>query len=452
MSQRMQALQQLIPDLFLRKAQAQQLSPAEAASRMSGIPQMTPAPEAPSASAPMPDLKWPVMPGINDQPELPPVPMRTPEPAALETSAPKAAPRSKPSVAPEAVDKSQVVRDYIAKKYGFGEGLDRDAIKDAQGQADQKLLLANLAQAGNTVGAAIAGTKADNSFYDNLRSQSRQGVDDLMTQRRAEAEDIQFGNMQRDASMQAQEDDPASELTSTYQRLASRMMPGRDFSKMSATDIKRILPSVERLYEMDQRALDRREARDERRALLGFTRAEKAREGLRKRETPYGIARTEDDAKKLKDASELKSKLDSQVNELIQLREKYGAETLNRNAVARAQQLSKDLLLTKKNLESLGVLSQSDKDIVNEIIPDDPLQFDMSQMIGQDPTMTKLKSFKSDTDKDFTERLRNRLDPQSFTDYESSSSSFPKQIRKGNQTATVSTPEELAEAQAEGWQ
>jgi len=145
-------------------------------------------------------------------------------------------------------------------------------------------------------------------------------------------------------------------------------------------------------------------------ALKSEAKAEKELEKRKERETLFGVARTPDDAKKLKEASEMKSKLDAQINELIALRESKGAEVLDRDAVGRAKQLSKDLLLTKKNLENLGVLSQSDRDIVNEIIPDDPLQFNMSQLFGQDPTLTKLKAFRSDTNRDFEERLKNRLE------------------------------------------
>jgi len=128
------------------------------------------------------------------------------------------------------------------------------------------------------------------------------------------------------------------------------------------------------------------------------------------RTTTFGVARTEDDAKKLKEASEVKADMDAGISELIALRKRYGAEAWNRDAVARGQQISKNLLLQKKKLESLGVLSKSDLDIVNEIIPSDPLQYNVAQMVGQDPTMTKLEAFKADTDRDFQSRLKGRLE------------------------------------------
>jgi hypothetical protein len=135
----------------------------------------------------------------------------------------------------------------------------------------------------------------------------------------------------------------------------------------------------------------------------------KSEEAESAKDTIYGKARTPDDAKKLKEASELKAKLDREIDELIAIREAKGAELWDRDTVARAKQLSKSLLLTKKNLETLGVLSQSDLDIVNEIIPSDPTQFDWGQLKGNDPTLTKLKAFKSDTQSDFDSRLANRL-------------------------------------------
>jgi hypothetical protein len=125
--------------------------------------------------------------------------------------------------------------------------------------------------------------------------------------------------------------------------------------------------------------------------------------------TNFGKARTKDDAKQLKEASELKEKLDREISELIQIRKDYGGEALNREVVGRAKQLSKSLLLTKKNLEKLGVLSQSDEAIVNEIIPADPTQFHMP--LAGDPTLVKLEKFKTDTQSDFDARIANRIRP-----------------------------------------
>jgi hypothetical protein len=177
-------------------------------------------------------------------------------------------------------------------------------------------------------------------------------------------------------------------------------------------------------------------------------------------DTIYGKARTPDDAKKLKEAGELKSKLDRQISELILLRKEKGGEVLNRNVVARAQQLSKDLLLTKKNLESLGVLSQSDRDIVDEIIPSDPTQFNASDLplIGglfDDPTLKKLESFKTDTESDFKERLKNRVRPGTETmvaDTQEPQNQGLVEIIAPNGKIKMVPPEDVATAIANGGQ
>lgn len=124
----------------------------------------------------------------------------------------------------------------------------------------------------------------------------------------------------------------------------------------------------------------------------------------------YGQALTKDDAKNLKSAIEMKSKFDQQIQEMIDLRKKYGSEVLNREAVERGKQLSKDLLLTYKNLAKLGVLSKADEAIIDQIIPKDPLGFTpYSMLTGQDPIMKQLESFRKDSDNQFATSLETRL-------------------------------------------
>lgn len=135
------------------------------------------------------------------------------------------------------------------------------------------------------------------------------------------------------------------------------------------------------------------------------TRAEEKRSAL---VTPYGLANTPDDAKKLKEAYESKQSFDAKIQEMIDLRKEFGGETFNREAVARGKQLSKDLLLEYKNMAKLGVLSKSDEDIINAIIPKDPLEFQFSSMVGQDPIMNNLQKFKADSDRDFQTRVKTR--------------------------------------------
>jgi len=120
-----------------------------------------------------------------------------------------------------------------------------------------------------------------------------------------------------------------------------------------------------------------------------------------------GVALTEADAKDVKDISIAKEEFDDKLSELIALREEKGGEVLDREAVARGKQLSKQLLLKYKEMAKLGVLSQSDMDIVESIIPADPLQFEL--VPGQDPTMENLRALKEDLQKKYDVTIKTRI-------------------------------------------
>lgn len=209
--------------------------------------------------------------------------------------------------------------------------------------------------------------------------------------------------------LKLREQDPSSEESKLAQNLAAKMLPSKDFSGMSAAQINKLLPSIQKFYDVEQRKIDRADAREQRNFERERARNEKMDKYREERDTQFGLARTADDAKKIKEAGELKANFDRKLDEMIQLRKDYGGELYNREAVGRGKQLSKDLLLLYKDMAKLGVLSVSDEAILNEIIPSDPLQYNVSGLVGQDPTMVKLEKFKSDANKDFETRLQNRL-------------------------------------------
>jgi len=120
-----------------------------------------------------------------------------------------------------------------------------------------------------------------------------------------------------------------------------------------------------------------------------------------------GMAYTPDDAKQLKEAQESKDSFDRKIQEMIDLRKEYGGEVMNRVAVDRGKQLSKDLLLAYKNMAKLGVLSQADEDIINAIIPSDPLAFQFTP--GGDSILNRLEKFKGDVSADYQSKLKNRI-------------------------------------------
>jgi len=137
-----------------------------------------------------------------------------------------------------------------------------------------------------------------------------------------------------------------------------------------------------------------------------------------------GIGRTLKDSTDVKSGTIAKAKFDSQLDEMIALRKKHeGGNITNRADVARGKQLSKDLLLSYKNMAKLGVLSKSDENIIDTIIPKDPLAYSASDfgIGGDDAILHKLNQFKRTSDKDYitTIGLRVRdINPEVLRDYE----------------------------------
>ncbi len=216
---------------------------------------------------------------------------------------------------------------------------------------------------------------------------------------------ISMRDDEKSQELLARESDPNSDESKLARSAALEMgVDPQIAEKITAAQFKAQGPLYQKIFEAKQKRFDRIEGREAR----GFERQAKLDEKMQGLQTPYGIANTVDDAKQLKSAHESKSNFDNKLNEMIALREKYGAEAWNREAVARGKQLSKDLLLEYKNMAKLGVLSQADENIINAIIPADPLEYKAASIAGQDPVMSNLKVFKNDSDKDFQTRIATR--------------------------------------------
>jgi hypothetical protein len=300
----------------------------------------------------------------------------------------------------------QMVNQDVKNKYGLA---DRQKIVDQNTQeASGPDWAAGLA----ALGAGLQGKDAAQAGM-AFRQQS-----EAERQKRLDAFDRdkkQYLFDRDDASSQeklAQEMDPNSEYSKIAKELAISMGMSPDRAKdLTAAKFKDFSPALQKKYEIAQRSLDRREIANSRRdekELRNLDREQKMEERQLEFATPYGLANTKDDAKKLKEAHESKSNFDSKMQEMIALREKYGGEVFNRDAVGRGKALAKDLLLEYKNMAKLGVLSKSDEDIINAIIPEDPLAFSGASVLGQDPIIHKMKKFQQDSDRDFATRVATR--------------------------------------------
>jgi hypothetical protein len=130
---------------------------------------------------------------------------------------------------------------YLMKKFGFGgDDVSDESMKDAQEQAQQSRYMANLGQAGNTIGAALGGVKADNSFYDNMRAQSNQGVADINAKRAAQVQGLQQESAVQGEADKMSMDDPNSAQSKAFQATIQKLYP----SKYTAEEIAAIPASM----------------------------------------------------------------------------------------------------------------------------------------------------------------------------------------------------------------
>lgn len=303
------------------------------------------------------------------------------------------------------------VRDYLLKKKEEEAAL---AAQNEGGFMSNKLAPAlaaasagfmgrdPLSAAQNVQNSNVAQKKA---VMDNFQKSKAEELGAIDMSRQADKYD-------REMKMQKEDDDANSETSKMYQTLASKYPGGQALIGKSATEIKKLLPSIEKLADLESKKqenyIKRNEAATNKQNAINLKNEEK----MMALSTPFGTARTVDDAKKLKDGFEEKKLFDSKIQEMIDLREKHGGgATLNREDVARGKQLSKDLLLSYKNMAKLGVLSQSDENIINAIIPSDPLAYNspLAAIQNQDPILNNLKKFKGDSDNDFKTRIKTRV-------------------------------------------
>lgn len=279
--------------------------------------------------------------------------------------------------------------------------------------ADQKSGL-GWAQFAAGIGDAMAGRSSAQTAqnFDNIRK----GIDERTVGDFDKRKKQALVDMQSKKSMDGM--DPTSLASQSMRKAIEANFPavakqyGDQWKHVAADDLENIFKPLQLKESIEARkeqarilAADRANARQDRADLL----KDKEDEKLQGLKTPYGFANTLDDAKQLKEAHESKKNFDSKIQEMIALRKKFGAETMNREAVARGEQLSKDLLLEYKNMAKLGVLSQSDENIINAIIPKDPLELKtFESLTGQDSILSNLEKFKGDSDRDFQNRIATR--------------------------------------------
>lgn len=112
-------------------------------------------------------------------------------------------------------------------------------------------------------------------------------------------------------------------------------------------------------------------------------------EDERKRYVPgVGLATDPEAAKSLRDSAATFANFNGGVSKLIDMREKYGSETMPTEAKGVMKQIYAELLLDKKSMAKLGVMSESDLEMLQSIVAD-PTSFNPA-------TLARLKALKAD--------------------------------------------------------
>lgn len=97
------------------------------------------------------------------------------------------------AAAPREVSKKPSPMEYVAQK----RGIPLEALMQAQQGGNNSRLAANLGEAGDRIGSAIAGVQAQPEGFRNLAAQAGQGAKDVMALRKAETEDFNTQNASR---------------------------------------------------------------------------------------------------------------------------------------------------------------------------------------------------------------------------------------------------------------
>lgn len=153
--------------------------------------------------------------------------------------------------------KQETLQAYLASKYG-SMGLGDDKRTELEGKIEKLapagwrkgLVAAGASLGGGDPGSAVRGlyaeqdqARSDLKEFDNRRSKALGEIDD-----------------ERKFKTAQMEDDPNSEASKTAQALAKKMMPQGKFEGMSASKLKNLLPSMEKMYTVEQSRLARSDA------------------------------------------------------------------------------------------------------------------------------------------------------------------------------------------------
>lgn len=163
------------------------------------------------------------------------------------------------------LDRKALVEKYLKDKF-FGQGVDDPAIVAEQDARQQKNLGVNLGRAFNSIGAGLAGVKADQSGFDNLQKQAGQGLEDIATRRKGLLDELTASNTQGDTIREMSLRDPNSPQSEAVRNMITRLYPNEfkdiDLSQITAADRDLVYKPIELKLAIEDRRASRRDVLD----------------------------------------------------------------------------------------------------------------------------------------------------------------------------------------------
>lgn len=277
-------------------------------------------------------------------------------------------------------DTSSLVKDAIAKKYGYSQAADDAALQDAMQLQGTNQLYANMGGALNTITHAISGRQgqADNSFFDKLGAQSGDQMRNVLALRKGEQDSQAFSRQQELADPSGVK---AAILRKQLAPIAQKVgIDPSSLSGFSVQDLKEFatqpLEFAARLKSQEEQHRDsvamqqaaRQDSNDLKKIMLQNTMSEKKTahdEKMSQLEVPGfqrtgGIVQIPAEAQKAREAVGSLKTLESSLDQMDQLVKKYGSFEYGGEGGAQMESLATTIQMELKNLYTLGALSGPD--------------------------------------------------------------------------------------------
>lgn len=256
----------------------------------------------------------------------------------------------------------------------------------------------------------------------------------------------------RDDEKRRREEEVTSEESQLAQTLAKKMLPEKDFSTMSAAQIKTLLPTISKMYDSEWENKFKQAQITERRAERAHERGLKEQEREAATAIPgYGktgeVRVKPEEAVKLRGSVAELDALEKEIKAYQDLVDKHGSFELFGDGNAQMESLSTSIGMRLKNLYELGALSGPDMAIIQSQITSPT---SMKSLFSKDKTV---KTSLGQTLGSIRRGVESKLTTSGYRS-EKQPGAFPKQVRnpQTGEVATVSNEQELQEAMAEGFQ